>query len=160
MIIWRDSVELSALYCRLRSVLGSYRTKDYLYFENFCEIYIFYPWNVSKILLSLAASKQGVKKICTAFSLPSWLKASESTSRTHKTPKTISLQKWTRCHGISVALLFLCDRAEVAIPFPFGIWFLKLCEQVDTGLSVESDEWRYEELCCLFFVFIIKILFL
>lgn len=31
--------------------------------KNFNEIYIFYPWNVSKILLSLAASKQGVKNM-------------------------------------------------------------------------------------------------
>ena len=45
--------------------------------------------------------KQGVKKQCTAFSPPSWLRALENTQSALNRKKRISLSKWTRCHGTS-----------------------------------------------------------
>ena len=60
--------------------------------KNFREIYTFYPWNVSKKLLSLAPSKTRSQKQCTAFSPPSWLRALRNTQSVLNRKRFFSLQ--------------------------------------------------------------------
>ena len=66
--------------------------RTHIVFENFSEIYIFYPWNVSKILLSLAPSKQGVKNYVLHSRRPLDQKLQKAHQERIKHPK-ISLSK-------------------------------------------------------------------